>query len=370
MKILFFDENIPYLINDVNYPVGGATIELYSWIKGLIENNVHVGILTWKGANNYVGRKLDFDIVESYKIRNNSSLLYIFNKLFDLYNAVKNFKPDCIIQECSGSATCYISIIAKIFNIPFIYRVANDMEVDDRLKKRINIIRRVFFKYGLKISSTILCQNSYQYEKMRRKYLSKNIYKIYNPYYQYKNLININSLKDRHYIAWLGVFQYQKNLPALLRIASKFNNINFQIAGVSCKNLDNETDNALEGLKKLKNVKFVGYIKRTEVISFLSNAYALLNTSRYEGFSNTFLETLAVGTPIISLGVDPDNILSKHDLGFVIAEGDINRIFNKLTNDYKYLDNGKKLQNYLKNYHDHIKLANNLKNILEEIVGN
>ena len=44
--------------------------------------------------------------------------------------------------------------------------------------------------------------------------------------------------------------------------------------------------------KFLPNIKFVGFIPRNEISSFLGDAYLLLNTSFYEGFSNTFLESL------------------------------------------------------------------------------
>jgi len=80
---------------------------------------------------------------------------------------------------------------------------------------------------------------------------------------------------------------------------------------------------AFETLKTLPNVDYVGYTKRTEVPTFLHNASALLNTSHYEGFSNTFLESLAVGTPIItSVGVDPDNIVIDNNLGHVVDGAD------------------------------------------------
>jgi len=70
-------------------------------------------------------------------------------------------------------------------------------------------------------------------------------------------------------------------------------------------------------LKELPNVKFSGYIKRADMNNFLSEAYALLNTSHFEGFSNTFLEAWAVGTPVIStIYVNPDNIINEKSLGF------------------------------------------------------
>ena len=45
----------------------------------------------------------------------------------------------------------------------------------------------------------------------------------------------------------------------------------------------------------------------------------LLNTSNYEGLSNTFMEAWLVGTPIVTtVKVNPDNLIRKNNLGFVV----------------------------------------------------
>ena len=42
----------------------------------------------------------------------------------------------------------------------------------------------------------------------------------------------------------------------------------------------------------------------------------LLSTPDFEGFSNMFLEALAVGTPVMTRRqVDPDSIVERHTLG-------------------------------------------------------
>lgn len=58
-----------------------------------------------------------------------------------------------------------------------------------------------------------------------------------------------------------------------------------------------------------------------KVLSFLSKSHLLLNTSYYEGFYNTFLESLSVKTPIVTTqAVDPNNFIQKNNLGFICME--------------------------------------------------
>jgi glycosyltransferase involved in cell wall biosynthesis len=130
-------------------------------------------------------------------------------------------------------------------------------------------------------------------------------------------------LDQKKYVAWIGVFSAQKNMQLLCNVAKAQTKMQFRIAGMPSKSIDAETKSILAELDALKNVKFIGYVKRKNILSFLSNAYCLLNTSSYEGFSNTFLEAFAAGTPVLCPSrVDPDGLVADNRLGYT-AENDL-----------------------------------------------
>jgi glycosyltransferase involved in cell wall biosynthesis len=110
----------------------------------------------------------------------------------------------------------------------------------------------------------------------------------------------------------------EKGLKRLYEVASLLRKEQFVIAGKESTNYDPETKQYVEKLKQLPNVKFCGYLSRTQVLPYLAKARFLLNTSVYEGFSNTFLESLQVGTPVITgAHVNPDSIISNNNLGII-----------------------------------------------------
>ncbi|WP_158609135.1 glycosyltransferase family 4 protein [Pusillimonas sp. NJUB218] len=66
-----------------------------------------------------------------------------------------------------------------------------------------------------------------------------------------------------------------------------------------------------------KNVTFIDAVPPDAMHSYYRRAFAFVSTSKIEGFANSFLEAGACGTPILSLDVDPEGMLSHHGAGLL-----------------------------------------------------
>lgn len=286
-----------------------------------------------------------------------------------LIKVIKKYNPDYIYQACAGLDTAIGAYIAKLLGIPFIYRVANDTDSNDRYKKLLPIHHRVGFYYGTKAASFILCQNKYQFNNFKKKVPNKKIKIFHNPFHVDENDSGIVVPRaNREYIAWIGIFQYQKNLSSLYDIASKLSSVEFKIAGkATLGGVDEGTKAAIEKLERCDNVEFVGFLKHSEINKFLQKSIALLNTSRYEGFSNTFLEAFYAGTPVITTTkVDPDNIIRDNKLGYVCKNfRDLPSLVLKMVKNENYDVFSNKCRYYLYENHDSKKLAKQLLKFIE-----
>ena len=356
--------DLPYLLKDTDYPVGGANVATLALMKGLIHNGCRVGIITWKGAKNFIGNNRGIDIIEAFgKDSGIKKIRWIYYRYPLLVKAIKNYSPDYLLQTTASMETGIIANIAKKLNIPMIYRVASDMDVDKRIDRRLSFYQRKLYKYGLKHSKYIVTQNEFQYNKLRKRYPHNKVFMLVNAFYPSQK--SIGSQK-RRYIAWVGLFRYEKNLPALLNIAHMLPDITFKIAGKEQQSgIDRDIANTIASLRLCKNVQFVGYLKRNELNDFLANAYALLNTSYYEGFPNTFLEAFALGTPIISLYADPNGILKKYKLGFVVDPQEVAQVVRHLINNYDYGAVRIRMKKYLDSSHNYKVISKKLIEILE-----
>ncbi|WKN41970.1 glycosyltransferase family 4 protein [Tunicatimonas pelagia] len=371
MKLLFTDFDIPYLLNDTEYAVGGACVRQYTFGKALYALGHTVGFLTWKGANRYVDQAdHPFDLVETYRKEGGiSGLRYFYERLPSVIRAIRAYQPDFVFHITSSFNVGTWALLCKVLGIPFVYLVANDIDCDDRIKKRLSTREWVFFRLGLKHARLIVCQNNYQLSQLQHRYPGKECIVLHNPYHQLDESIGKVPGKDREYIAWVGRFCRQKNMNALYEVARSLPHQTFKIAGKN-DHPDAETQAVLDKLKSCKNVVFVGYLKRQEIAYFLSKAYAVLNTSLYEGFSNVFLEALSVGTPIVTRQVtDPDGIIAHHNLGRAVEEyQELSGAVSEVVNHSAYDVLSKRCIAYVAKYHNAQYLANKMSSKLAEIL--
>ncbi len=362
MRILFFDDRIPYLLKGENNVIGGATIRLYALAKGLTSLGHTVAFLTWNGANEFASKKEVFELIESYDRSGGIKGIRFFTRKLSMLKTAKAYKPDVVLQISAAINTGVMAYVAKRLKVPAIFLPASNADADGEYKDYLSKSSQKLYEYGVRNTDLIICQNSYQDENFRITFPKTKRIIIHNPYFYEGKLPEILDRNERKYIAWVGNFSIFKNVPTAYEIIKSLPEVLFKLAGKETHKTDNETKIALEKLKKLENVAFVGHIERDEILNFLGNAYALFNTSIFEGFSNTFLEAFAAGTPIVTREkIDPDDIIAKNGLGIIVKENNqMADAINQLIKDKNYDAMAKKCQAYLVNNHESSVIAKQL----------
>jgi glycosyltransferase involved in cell wall biosynthesis len=84
-------------------------------------------------------------------------------------------------------------------------------------------------------------------------------------------------------------------------------------------------------LRRVRNLRYLGEKPIEEINRILAGAHLLVNTSDYEGFPNTFIQAWLHEVPVVSLHVDPDDVLKTEGLGFHSGS------FDQLVRDTKSL---------------------------------
>lgn len=312
MSIFFYDDFYLKQVENSKYPTGGATKQVISWHSALKENGVDskvIGASSSQKLSNYD------DIIITYNPNKGMRFIrFIFYQLPSLIKLLKEHKPDYLYHGAPSRQAGILALICRFLKIKFVQRISNDNLTDHRIKSRLGFFEYLIFKQCLIRADYILCQNQYQFDNLSTKY-SKKLHILTNPY---KGTISdfIIPYNERKYIVWIGLFQHQKNVPLLEEIIQKTPQFNFKIIGTSAINCDNDTKVAINKIEQCKNAEFVGFKESAELSTYLKNAICLLNTSRYEGFSNTYLEAFATGTPVVCMSnCDPNSVIKNKNLG-------------------------------------------------------
>jgi len=326
-KILFVenDNTLPYLLKSnykIKSPTGGASIELEVIIKELIKNHIHeLGLISWKGSKAFIGNDLanTIEIFEASTLGKPHRIAYMIHSLI----SVLSYKPDYIFIKGNGLKIPFFMLCAKSIKCKTIFRLSTDLQTDGAFinynnifKGYLNKFSRTLYFFGLKNMDFILCQNTFQYNKLAKLANHNSVTHIVNDFIDI-NTNSTNSKKNRDYIAWIGRIAQIKNIKCLLDVAQKCTDITFKIAG------GHQNEEIVSSLEKLKNVELVGHLQRDEIYDFISSAKGVLITSFKEGFSRVILEALVAGTPLIlTRDVDPDDIIKNNDLGIVKEKHD------------------------------------------------
>lgn len=117
--------------------------------------------------------------------------------------------------------------------------------------------------------------------------------------------------KRRDYFIYISRLEHLKGIQVALKAFQAMPEKKLVVLGVGP-----DEDKAHDFVRKhnMKNVKFLGFRNKTEMLDLLYNAKALIfPTQWYEGFPMTIVESLAVGTPIIGSNIG--------NVGTIIQDG-------------------------------------------------
>jgi glycosyltransferase involved in cell wall biosynthesis len=129
----------------------------------------------------------------------------------------------------------------------------------------------------------------------------------------------------------VGSFAPVKDPLACLALAERLPDVRFLMIGAEHATHWHElAADVRERAASLRNLELVGPRPRDELLELYGRAIAMVNTSRFEGFSNTFLEAWARAVPVASLRVDPDGVIARHGLG-VAANGSLDLLAQEIS---------------------------------------
>jgi glycosyltransferase involved in cell wall biosynthesis len=238
-----------------------------------------------------------------------------------LYRELREIRPTAIYQRVACGYTGICAYYARQHGARLVWHVAHDSDVipDNSLDGR-NPIRRYLEKrsveYGIRRATRIVAQTTDQARLLERNYHRKAdaIIPNFHPL-PAESIVKSGPLT----VAWIASVKPWKRPEAFLDLADALRDlagVQFVMVGPLAGGSDNPWARALEQrIAATPNVSFFGGRSQTEVNALLARTHVFVNTSQQEGFPNTFIQAWMREAAVVSLHVNPDQLLSSAGMG-------------------------------------------------------
>lgn len=229
-----------------------------------------------------------------------------------LFRAMKGSAADIYVIRGGGSLAGKIGFLAKkVLHKKYVYSSAHDRESNLDFTKKHSSLINLLFRFGLSHADRIICQHTEQQDAFKKNFgihaeIIKSMYPVSSRNGPYES---------REYVLWVSRLERWKQPELFVQLAKNLPSIQFLMV------TNSDPSSFLQQTSLSKNLTIRSNIPFATIDQYFQKARLFVNTSREEGFPNTFVQAAKNGTPIISLRVDPDGMLEKYSLGRC-AQGD------------------------------------------------
>lgn len=198
-----------------------------------------------------------------------------------------------------------------------VFRIADEIVVNSQAVK--NYLRAE----GISDKKIQVIYNGLDLQRLTPKTFSRN---------EISSQLNLPSDENIKFITLVANLRHAvKNQPMFLRVAQKvlmkFPDAHFVLAGEG--ELRESLENLAKQLKIEKNLHLTG--RCAAVPELLSISYACVLTSFNEGFSNSILEYMAAGKPVVATNVGgASEAVIENETGFLVDSDDVEAMANHL----------------------------------------
>jgi glycosyltransferase involved in cell wall biosynthesis len=281
-------------------------------------------------------------------------------------------KANSDIYVHSSGSPGILPVFCLLKRKKFVLLISNDRNIlFPNLNKSIPLLKYTALVIALSLdiyfADYIVVQSDYQKEIIEKKFRKKCVV-IKNPIALYQ--IPIEKAPDkRTNIIWVAGLRRTKQPDIFLKLAERLPQYKFILIGARDAGETDVYEHILSGIQRIPNINYIGFIPHDEMAEVYGNARILVNTSSVEGFPNTFLEAWQHQVPVVSLNVDPDEIICTKNLGYHSRtfEKMVLDIENIMKDDVLFLEFGKNGKSYIESNHSVDEIINKYVELIKNI---
>ncbi len=366
-KICLIQTNSYHLFNKKKGPAGsqgGAEIQLYFWARELAKDkNFDVSFVVGDFGQKEIEKIEGVKIYKAVTPKEESSFLRKIFQAIKFWKIFKKVDADVYITSTKNNIVLLASFFCKIKNKKHIHRTAHEEEVG-LIDSKKNWLSKMFFE-SLKKANEVIVQNKSHQRKIKKNYNINS--RVVKNFFEIKE----ERKKEKNFVFWLGRSVAWKKPEFFLQLAKEFPGENFVMVYNKCEGGQRRWSRINAEVEKIKNLKLFEKIPFAEIQDYFDRAKVFVSTSDAEGFPNTFIQAGTGKTPILSLNVNPDDFITKYNVGN-FAGGDFGEMKDQLGellgNESKWKEKSRNVFLYVKENHDLKRNMPKIRKIMKDVL--
>lgn len=345
--------------------IGGGEIQIAQLAKALARKGHEVVIIDFEAEESFTTEEgVQVKSVPGWS-KGIPGLKILIHQLPLLYRLLKAEKADYYYVRMRSYLNLTSYLAARKNKAKFIVALAHDLDVagfSARFKYEYKS------RFSLKSFFTLYLPNDLVYDYTIRRAdfitLQHKGQRLQSKRFRgkqavFENIFDLNKVNDvvkqpGDFYVLAGSLTIMKGIGNLLELAKQLDrNIQLVVIG---EPRGKQAIAIYNELKKFPNLVLKGRLRHAETINFIASAKALVSTSNFEGFPNVFLEAWANGVPVISLFINPGNVINEAGLGKFV-NGDYGEMASCMKENGTGPIQPGHLVNYIREYHSIEKAA-------------
>jgi glycosyltransferase involved in cell wall biosynthesis len=299
---------------------GGAEYQISLLIAALLESTRYDIHLLVRHTDESI-QQIGYHVVRIRRSAQVPRFGYI-SDLVPLYRALRLIKPNILYQRVACGYTGICALYARRQHVPLVWHAAHDTDVSPAtLDRGRNFLRRRLEKwsveFGIRRADRIVVQTRRQGELLLRHYGRQADAVIPNFHGDAGETIDKSGPTT---VVWAANLKTWKRPEVFVRLALALQDVaglQFIMLGEAPAGASNQSWLAplIRSIEATPNLRYLGSRSQREVNDILAKATIFVNTSVHEGFPNTFIQAWQRDVAVVSLDVNPDDVLQREGVG-------------------------------------------------------
>lgn len=297
--------------------VGGAELQQILLAKQLVKRGYAIEMLCIDVGQPAVDYVSGIKVIRTFNPHEGPpGFRFFYPRLWTLLRSLLSLNSQIIYVSTATPLLALAVIAGKLRGKKVIWKCASDMDCEkDTLRKILGWFDRVMYVYGLRRATMRLAQTAKQSQILWDNFgLSA---RIVPPLIDSSEDMKPLPLPARSYsVLWVGNFHPEKRPDVFIKVAQALPQLSFELIGGPSTGHESFYDSVVQSADAVANVKLHGPKPYHETALAIASCRVLVNTSRREGFPNTFLQAWRAGTPLVAT-FDPDGMVAANRAGLV-----------------------------------------------------